>query len=510
MKELISQSKEMSREYCCTVVQIGEVKPIEGADFLGQTLVNGLSIVVRKDLVKEGSYMFYAANETQLNLDFLSVNNQYEFGERHLNANADEVERLYNLSEQLKREDKFEESSDFYNQAKSMVGFFGKNGRVKMIRLKGCPSMGYLFGIESMINWCPMMKDFDMAANVGVDFDTVNGEKFICAYVPPIKEYPKRLGKEGQRNKVLKKFDRMIQGQFAFHYDTQQLNREIYRIKPEDIVTCSIKLHGTSICIGNVKVKAPKIGGLYAKLFNYLPKWLQFTKEVYDVIYSSRTVIKNSKINSGVTSGFYGTDVWGTYYDLLKGKIPQGYTLYGEIIGYVTGSNTMIQKGFDYKCKPGENKLMIYRISEKVYDEEGHSTNKEWNVRDVYNWTVELVEKYPELKNNIHPIDIVYEGTLANLYPNLSLTDHWHENVLEAMKVDKEHFGMEENESLCRNRTPREGIVLRINDDPVNEAFKLKCIAFLSKEAKMIDAGEVDIELSQGRYDSEDSEENNE
>ena len=281
-------------------------------------------------------------------------------------------------------------------------------------------------------------------------------------------------------------------------------------IKPEDIVTCSIKLHGTSICIGNVKVKAPKIGGLYAKLFNYLPKWLQFTKEVYDVIYSSRTVIKNSKINSGVTSGFYGTDVWGTYYDLLKGKIPQGYTLYGEIIGYVTGSNTMIQKGFDYKCKPGENKLMIYRISEKVYDEEGHSTNKEWNVRDVYNWTVELVEKYPELKNNIHPIDIVYEGTLANLYPNLSLTDHWHENVLEAMKVDKEHFGMEENESLCRNRTPREGIVLRINDDPVNEAFKLKCIAFLSKEAKMIDAGEVDIELSQGRYDSEDSEENNE
>ena len=188
--------------------------------------------------------MFYAANETQLNLDFLSVNNQYEFGERHLNANADEVERLYNLSEQLKREDKFEESSDFYNQAKSMVGFFGKNGRVKMIRLKGCPSMGYLFGIESMINWCPMMKDFDMAANVGVDFDIVNGEKFICAYVPPIKEYPKRLGREGQRNKALKKFDRMIQGQFAFHYDTQQLNREIHRIKPEDIVTCSVKLHG--------------------------------------------------------------------------------------------------------------------------------------------------------------------------------------------------------------------------------------------------------------------------
>ena len=44
-------------------------------------------------------------------------------------------------------------------------------------------------------------------------------------------------------------------------------------------------------------------------------------------------------------------------------------------------------------------------------------------------------------------------------------------------------------------KMPREGIVIRIQDDPVAEAFKLKCIKFLEKEAKNIDKGEVDMEM---------------
>lgn len=66
-------------------------------------------------------------------------------------------------------------------------------------------------------------------------------------------------------------------------------------------------------------------------------------------------------------------------------------TLYGEIIGYLTGKNTFIQKEYDYKCQPGTNKLMIYRIN--VEDENG--ITHEWNVSEVYNWTLELIKKYP-------------------------------------------------------------------------------------------------------------------
>ena len=67
--------------------------------------------------------------------------------------------------------------------------------------------------------------------------------------------------------------------------------------------------------------------------------------------------------------------------------------------------------------------------------------------------------------------------------------NHWHEKVLDKLKNDKEHFGMEDYEPMCTDcKVPREGIVIRIDDDPTNEAFKLKCCAFLQMESKNIDS----------------------
>lgn len=187
-------------------------------------------------------------------------------------------------------------------------------------------------------------------------------------------------------------------------------------------------------------------------------------------------------------------DVWGEYNKLISPYIEKGMLLYGEIVGYVSGSQKMIQKSYDYGCMEGENYLMIYRITTK--DKDG--VKKEWNVTDVEKWTKNLLKKHPELKKNVHPIKILYHGTLADLYPEISTTDHWHENILEAMKADKMHFGMEEDEPYCKNKVPREGIVIRIDNDKKPEAFKLKCLKFYQRERKMIDKGEVDIEMVQG------------
>ena len=90
----------------------------------------------------------------------------------------------------------------------------------------------------------------------------------------------------------------------------------------------------------------------------------------------------------------------------------------------------------------------------------------------------------------------MYNGTLSNLYPDISIQNHWYENVLEAMKNDKKHFYMECNDSVCKNKVPYEGIVLRKNEDPISEAFKLKTLAFFKREKANIDAGEVDMEMS--------------
>ena len=232
-----------------------------------------------------------------------------------------------------------------------------------MKKLAGELSMGVLFGIDAFKKWCPNL-EADFSELEGTDFDTVNGVLFVKAYVPQIKEVKQRAHGDVRRNKRLKRFNRMVPGQFSFHYDTQLFERSISRFNPDTMVTISNKLHGTSFIIGNVQVLAPRFNNkLYTKLFDKLPKFLQFTKKIYDVVYSSRSVVKNAYINPGKKGFSAGLDAcFDKYYELLKPYIPEGMTIYGEIIGYCEGSNTFIQKigqGYDYRCKPGENKLMI-------------------------------------------------------------------------------------------------------------------------------------------------------
>jgi hypothetical protein len=477
---MLTKSKDFLQEYCATVVKIGTITPIEGTDFLGTTLVNGFSIIVRKDLIHEGDIMIYCPIETQLNAGFLSTNNLYEWSHRHLNQNYEKVEDCIN--------------QDGLEVAKKMVGFFNKYGRVRILRLKGQASMGYLTPIQSLYTWGACLSGVDWENCIGMDFDEVNGERFIQVYIPPIKPQSERLSKDQRRNKRIEKIDRMIPGEFSFHYDTQQLNRNIHRFNPEDIVDISVKMHGTSICLGNVLVKKPK--QFKFKPFNWihslLPlKWQKLIPG-YDIVYSSRTVIKNSDLNSTLQGGYYSKDVWGDYAKLLGPYIPEGMEIFGEIVGYVTDTQTPIQKGYDYKCLSGKNRLYIYRIRTKQED----GTHKEWDLQDIRVWLQTLVGIHQELEDQIDIVPILYHGSLSYLYPEIPTDHHWHENILAALKQESV-FGMEKLEPLCNNKTPREGIVLRIEGDPIAEAFKLKCISFLEAECRQIDKGEIDIELKQ-------------
>lgn len=533
MENIFTKSENFKEEYCATIVKVGVLKDIENSDNLKQAIIDGFSVVVNKNDVSEGDYMIYCKNETELNAQFLSVNNMYEIGEREKNSNYSEVQKLIDEGNM--------------DEAKKHVGYFNKNGRVKMIRLRGCPSMGVLVRLESFINWDSSLKDVNLADYVKFDengnfipfdFDTINDKLFIKAYVPRTANIQHGSG-SGKKKDVAKKFDRMIEGEFALHYDTSQLNSNMWRLNPDTVVDASVKVHGTSFVMGNILVKKPTlmnklrdfINGFkdrkihrYDRSINYYNKMLRgdmatnmsediilntisgfekkktkienskltnFATEYYNV-YSSRTVIKNRYINNQVTNGFYSVDVWGEYNELLKGKIPENVTIYGEIVGYLTGSDKMIQKGYDYGCVQGTNKLMIYRVNEKLED----GIHKEYEISEVIDFTNNLIANFPDISDRILPYQLLYHGTLGNLYPDIDVANHWNENVLETMKNDQKHFGMELNEPLCNNKVPREGICLRIANDPVKECFKLKCLKFLKKESEDIDKGMVDIEMA--------------
>ena len=604
-KEIFTKSDGFKSEYSCAVVRVGELTPIEGSDFLAKTDIFGTQIVVRKDQVKTGDIMIYAANETQLNEKFLSVNNLFEIGERDRNANADEVnaimkeyEPIKKKADDLKKEAKNVKSSmesmkkrsdkcdkeikkrekeieslnalpeltdeqkariDILNseieekkkigqdaleramskttvytnlkkeaedliasgkhivdEAKKHCGFFNKYGRVRCLTLKGCPSFGVLFAPADLIKFDSTITNEDVESFVGEEFDTVNGELFVQVFVPPMPKENIRGNKNKKAMKRLEQFDRMIDGEFFFHYQTSQFNKDIVYFKPEDVVDISLKLHGTSLCSGKLHVKTKKSPFWLLHGWNKIVEALHLPKSLktvdynieYGPVYASRTVIKNQYLNKEVGSGYYKTDIWSEYGDILYPYTEEGMTLYGEICGFLSGSDSPIQKLYDYGCEKGENFVMLYRITTTNEDGSKH----EWEVPEVLEWTKKLIERMKEAGDEnwkrIHPIDLIYHGTLEDLYPDIDTETHWHDTLLKRMKNDKEHFGMEENEPLCKNEVPREGLVIRKANDTILRASKLKCDAFLIGEAIRVEQSDfVDIEMAAGYADENQSNE---
>lgn len=472
-------SKDIKHEYCCTIVRVGECFPIEGADRIQRTVVNGLDLIVSKT-VKEGDIMIYAANETELNKDFLAVNNLYSIDNYMLNKDYFKIGQLLKTNPE---------------EAKQLCGFFTAKRRVRILKLKGIYSFGFLFPIEFLINWDRRLADFVFENNIGKDFDLVNGELFIKPYIPDnIKTYinQSKVSKDHKLNRLVD------DSNFKFHYETQQLQRNINKIAPIDTVTITVKIHGTSAIFGKVTCKVPKKLSIFARTWNKvvntlkLPRLLISNWELgQDTICASRTRIKNSYIDIVENKIIQPNDLWTKYHDILASYLPENTIVYGEIFGY-SQSNKFIQKQYDYNLPSNESRFMPYRIVAKDI----HGTSYEWEVEEVYRWTTQMMELYPELRNVLYPIQILYHGKLTDLYPKVKNDLKWNENILECLKSDKK-FGLEQNEPLCKNKVPREGICIRIDKDPINQTFKLKSSKFLDRESKAIDNNEVDIEMQE-------------
>ena len=130
--------------YLCTVCKIGEMFPIEGADRLVKTVINGYDIVIPKTH-KEGDIVLYFPVESSICEQYLSANNLYELSLADKNANFELVRNIINDAESLINPNKGTEVTDadrnnydmLMVNAKSMCGFFNKHGRVRILKLRG-------------------------------------------------------------------------------------------------------------------------------------------------------------------------------------------------------------------------------------------------------------------------------------------------------------------------------------------------------------------------------------
>ena len=458
----LQKSKNASENYLARIVKINDFTnhPNPEVTRMKVAHIEGYSICVGID--EEPGLYVYFPTLSQINPQLLEYLNLYS--DKELNRNPEEK-----------------------------TGFFSKNGRVKAIKLKGLPSEGFLLPFEKLQSWILDAVNLELPEQEdGLEFDEFehNGKTVWInkKYIVPTNITGGGKNKHSRYDKNIKKFNKIREDQFHFHYDTVLLKKCPHVIQPNDIIHISSKWHGTSAISAYILCHQP------LNWKQKIAKWLtgeQFDK--YDYIYASRSVIKNKYYNKEVTGGFYGCDVWGEADKVLRPYLEKGMSAYYEIVGF-TPDGKYIQKNYDYGCIPplkdndgnviykeGEHfKIYIYRITTTNVDGRVH----EWSAHEVQIWC----------KNNgLRPVIELYYGYAKDLYKDLAPSEHWTENFLARLADDK-NFYMELDSPDCSNKVPHEGIVIK-KENMVSEAWKLKSFKFLhGVDEKNADLGIEDIE----------------
>lgn len=348
---------EDSTNYACTVVKMGEMHPIEGADNIQRTVLYGNNLIVSK-AVQEGDVMLYFVAGTQLSEDLCFNNNLYDSHE----LNKDTSEKGY---------------------------ISGKRRLVKALKLRGTISDGMLLPLSALdyiAEYIPI--------NIGDTFTHIGDVEVCRKYVVPVKQ----SGTPGQKTpKENKMKDLLIDNQFRFHHETAHFARSLGNFNADTEIIVTRKYHGSSLILSHVLIN--KKLNWFEKLVN---KFVKLPTSEYGYVFSSGK--PKSRLPKGVktesvawespTQSFYSENIWEKAYNLHKDKVEKGITIYGEIVGNgVQGADYTY--GFDYE-------IFVYRITQ---------TNVDGN---VYELSWEAVKTYCE-KYGLKYVDQYFVGKISSI-----------------------------------------------------------------------------------------------
>lgn len=418
--------------YQAKVIEVKEYKKHPNADKLFIITVDFQSVITGVE-PSIGDKMVYFPVLSKINTDFLRKIN----GFRESNLNDDVTQK----------------------------GFFEYHGRVKPVKLRGIPSEGYLHPLKAVEEF------LKTPLNIGDEFNQVNGitlcEKYLLpADISALKQ---------QRNKQSKspKEKRLIENQFKLSVDVDNIRKNMDKLSPEDYISITYKVHGTNFSAGNVLVK--KNLKWYEKALKKLG--VNIVDNEYDVVYSSRRVIKNAFIEKEVNH-FYEVDIWSIAIQEIKDKIPKNFTVYGEIVGQ-TPTGEFIQKDYRYGCEDKKFDIYIFRVT--FTNTDGIS----YNLSPLQ--ILEFCEKYGFKHREL----FFFYGKARDLFPNLDISNHWKENFIKSLEeqyTEKDCF-MNKHKKL-----PEEGICIYKDSLLNTEVFKLKSFRFLEKEEKELEQGITNME----------------
>lgn len=407
--------------YSATIIKIKSLIQLEGLDNLVAAPLLGYTALVKKESMNVGDLVVLFVAETQISEKHAHENNLF----RHGNFNKDQ----------------------------SIAGYLDDNRRVRAIRLRGNPSNALVMPLESLA-WTGIKIS---ELKEGDTFDELNGKEICKKFVKQVKATgPKNVSVVEKNPRVDKKF-------MPEHIESLNYWRNKRLIKGNTFVTVTQKLHGTSVRIGNTLVN---------RKLNILEKILvalslsKIVQREYDSVYGSRKVIKD--INNPNHNHFYSTDLWTETGKKLDGILPDGYIVYGEIVGYV--GDSPIQKSYTYNLPVGNNELFIYRVAQ--INDQGIQVDLSW----------EQVKQFCK-NNGLKHVPELWSGRHKNFNVDEFMDIAYHPKFKSALPLSSDS---PVDEGICIRA---EGIT------PI--VLKAKSPLFLEHETKMLDQEEVDIEEEQ-------------
>lgn len=444
------KSTKANINYLAKVVDINNFLPHPNAERMKIAQVGGYKVCVGID-EPTGRYVYFPVN-SEINPNLLSYCNLYRHTEK--NANTEKA------------------------------GFFNDNGRVTAIKLRGIPSEGFLLPYEQLENFIAdtlNLKLINTEDNTDFDIAVEKDKEFwICKKYIIVHNISSKQSNSNKRQKGVSRFNKVIDTQFKFHYDTVRIQNDKWAIGPNDLISITEKIHGTSGISAYVLCKKKPT------LINKIKKLFGDSGIEYDYLYASRSVIKNATETTN-PEGYYGCDIWAEADKIIRPYLQKGMTIYYEIVGFLP-TGAYIQKNYDYECTSPEKgepfthekhfKVRVYRITMTNVDGYVH----EFSAKEVQEWCK---------TNNLIPVTEYYYGYAKDLY-NIPVDDNWTDVFWDTMANDK-NFYMECNSPSCINKVPHEGLVIK-KEDMKSRAWKLKCFAFLNGEQKELDAGIENIE----------------
>lgn len=356
--------------YCAYITTIKEIRKHNNADRLQCAVVFGNNTIV--DLsYKIGQRVIYFPVDGQLS-------------EEYANSVEGLVKRYVPTTELSEEELIGKQIINRHGVDVVNVGGYldPKKRKVRALKLRGEISDGMILPIETLSPFTDISKLHD-----GDEITVLNGHEICRKYIPKTSKVKHHYGNNHVSNKKEEKFQ-VSYPYFMQHSDTKQLVYYENAFRPGDTCYITLKMHGTSGRTANALEVTKEKRNLFLR--KVLKLGDKEHKEFKCVSGTRRTTLRN------YDGGFYGSNNFRKkYHDLFKDKLPKGFEVFYEIVGFTEGdtpimgrcANSLItdkafrrQYGeetvFSYGCNTGENDCYVYRMT--ATNDDGYVVEIPW------------------------------------------------------------------------------------------------------------------------------------